>query len=445
MCAVNNEINDTRGVKLILRALKHRNYRLFFAGQSISLIGTWMQQVAISWLVYRMTSSAFYLGAVMFASQIPTCIAAPLAGVLADRWSRHKMIIVTQILSMLQATILVVLIVTHTITVWKIMCLSVFMGLINGFDIPIRQAFVYELVDRQEDIPNAIALNSLTFNGARLIGPSIAGVLIAAVGESVCFSLNAVSYLAVIGALLALKLTPRSLNRHNGHIITGFRDGLLYAYRFVPIRAILLLLALIGIIGMPYAVLMPVFAKDILHGGPRTLGFLMGAVGIGALCGAVFLASRRTVKNLDKIVVFAISIFAVGIIGFSFSRNVWLSLCLTLLAGFGMMVQMASINTILQTVVDDDKRGRIMSLYTMAFMGTAPIGSLLAGSIAHKIGAPHTLQISGVLCIIAAAVFWKKLSAIREMVHPVYVRKGIIPQVANGIGTVTQISVETKE
>jgi len=440
-----DKINDTGGVRLILRALKHKNYRLFFAGQGISLTGTWMQQVAISWLVYQMTSSAFYLGAIMFASQIPACIAAPFAGVLADRWSLRKMLVVTQILSMFQATILAVLVVTHTITVWKIMCLSIFLGLINGFDMPIRQAFVYELVDRQEDVPNAIALNSLTFNGARLIGPSIAGVLIAAVGESICFSLNAVSYLAVIGALLAMKLTPRNINRHNGHIIIGLKDGLLYAYRFVPIRTILLLLALIGIVGMPYAVLMPVFAKDILHGGPRTLGFLMGAVGIGALCGALFLASRRTVKNLDKIVVLAISIFAIGIIGFSFSHNVWLSLCLTLLAGFGMMVLMASINTILQTVVDDDKRGRIMSLYTMAFMGTAPIGSLLAGSVAHQIGASHTLQISGVLCIIAAAVFWKKLSAIREMIHPVYVRKGIIPQVANGIGTATQMSVETKE
>ncbi|MFA5239591.1 MAG: MFS transporter [Phycisphaerae bacterium] len=440
-----DKINNTGGVRLILRALKHKNYRLFFAGQSISLIGTWMQQVAISWLVYRMTSSAFYLGAVMSASQIPVCIAAPLAGVLADRWSRHKMIVATQILSMLQATILAVLVITHTITVWKIIGLGIFMGLINGFDMPIRQAFVYELVDKQEDIPNAIALNSLIFNGARLIGPAIAGVLIAAVGEGICFSLNAVSYLAVIVALLAMRLTPRNINRHNDHIITGLKDGLLYAYRFVPIRAILLLLAMVGIIGMPYAVLMPVFAKDILHGGPRTLGFLMGAVGIGALCGALFLASRKTIKNLDRILVVAIVIFAVGIIGFSLSRNIWFSLCLTLLAGFGMMVQMASINTILQTIVDDDKRGRVMSLYIMAFMGTAPIGSLLAGSVAHKIGAAHTLQISGALCIIGAIIFWKKLSAIREIVHPVYVSKGIIPQVANGIGTATQISVGTKE
>ncbi len=445
MYAATNETNDVRGLGLILRAFKHRNYRLFFVGQGISLIGTWMQQAAISWLVYRMTGSTFYLGAVMFAGQIPIFIIALVAGVLADRWSRRKMLLATQILSMLQAIILALLVVTHTITVWKIIGLSIFLGIVNSFDIPIRQAFICEMVDRQEDLPNAIALNSLIFNGARLIGPPIAGLLIAAAGESICFLLNAVSYLAVLAALLAMKLTPRSITRNNSRVTTELKDGLLYAYRFIPIRAILLLLALISIIGMPYAVLMPVFAKDILQGGPRTLGFLMGAVGVGALSGALFLASRKTVQNLDKIVVFAIGIFAIGIVAFSFSRNLWFSLCSILLAGFGMMVQMAAINTILQTVVDDDKRGRIMSLHTMAFMGSASIGSLLAGSVANQIGAPGTLQISGLLCMAAAVIFWRKLSAIREMVQPVYIRKGIIPQVAAGIGTVTQLSVQTKE
>lgn len=440
-----NDSQDVRGVKLVLRALRHRNYRLFFIGQGTSLVGTWMQQVAVSWLVYRMTNSAFLLGVIGFATQISTCVMALFAGVLADKRNRRNILIATQTLSLLQALVLAMLVFAGNISFWHIIALSIFIGLVNGFDIPTRQAFVYELVDRKEDLPNAIALNSMIFNGARLAGPAIAGILIAAVGEGVCFLINAVSFLAVLAALMAIRLAPQKTVRHNGAVISGIRDGVVYAFGFMPIRAVLSLLALVSLVGVPYAVLMPVFARDILHGDSRTLGFLYGAVGVGALIGALFLASRKTVHGLGKIVVLAINIFGIGVIAFSLSRTLWFSLALMLMAGFGIMVQMASINTILQTVVDNDKRGRIMSLYTIAFIGMAAFGSLLAGSIAQTFSAPRTLQVSGLLCIIAAAVFWTKLPAIQKKIRPIYVRKGIIPQVAAGIGAASQLTTQTEE
>ena len=440
-----DDSQDVRGVKLVLRALRYRNYRLFFIGQGTSLVGTWMQQVAVSWLVYRMTNSALKLGVIGFATQISTCVMALFAGVLADKWNRRNILIATQTLSLIQALVLAMLVFAGSISLWHIIALSVFIGLVNGFDIPTRQAFVYELVDRKEDLPNAIALNSLIFHGASLAGPAIAGILIAAVGEGVCFLINAVSFLAVLAALMAMRLPPQKTVRHNGNVISGIRDGVVYAFGFMPIRAVLSLLALVSLVGVSYRVLMPVFARDILHGDSRTLGFLYGAVGVGALIGALFLASRKTVRGLGKIVVLAINIFGVGVIAFSLSRTLWFSLALMLMAGFGIMVQMASINTILQMVVDDDKRGRIMSLYTIALIGMAAFGSLLAGSIAQTFGAPHTLQVSGLLCIIAAAVFWTKLPAIQEKIRPIYVRKGIIPQVAAGIGAASQLTAQTEE
>jgi MFS family permease len=320
-----------------------------------------------------------------------------------------------------------------------------FLGIVNAFDIPTRQAFVCELVDNQDDLPNAIALNSMIFNGARLAGPSIAGLLIAAAGEGICFLINAASFAAVLAALLAIKTAPSITVGNNEPVLRGIKEGIAYAYGFAPIRAILLLLALISLLGMSYGVLMPVFARDILKGGPQTLGFLMGAVGVGALMGAIFLASRRTVQGFSRLIVVATCIFAVGVAAFSFSQVLWFSVIMILLAGFGMMVQIVLTNTVLQTIVDDDKRGRIMSLYAVAFVGTAPIGSLLTGTIADVIGAPHTLQISAFLCVIAAIVFAMKLPAIEKMVQPIYVRKGIIRQVATGLGTATQLTMETKE
>ena len=432
-------------VKDVLRSLRYRNYRLFFVGQGVSLVGTWMQSVAMSWLAYRMTNSPFFLGVIAFSSQAPTFFMAPLAGVLADRFSRHRIVIATQIGSMIQALLLAMLFYTGHLANWHLVALSVIMGLINGFDIPTRQAFVHELVDVPEDLPNAIALNSFIFNGARLVGPSIAGLIIYAAGEGPCFLLNTASYLAVLIALLMMRIKKITKPRPASAVLGGFKEGIVYAWNVKPIRMVLLLLSYVSLFGMPYAVLMPIFAKDILGGGPQTLGFLLAAVGIGALIGAIYLASRKTLHGLDKVIVVGIGSLGVGVIAFSFSSILWLSLPLLLLAGFGLMVQMASINTLLQTLVEDDKRGRVMSLYTMSFIGMAPFGSLIAGSAATHIGAPNTLRISGLLCLIAAAVFFKQIPTLRQHISPLYIKKGILPQVAAGLGSAVQLTLETKD
>ena len=424
-----------------LRALKHRNYRLFFSGQGISLIGTWMQQIARAWLVYRLTDSAFLLGLVGFASQIPTFLLASFAGVLADRHNKHKIIITTQSLSMLEASILTVLTLTNVIHVWHIIALSFFSGLINAFDMPTRQSFVIDMVEDKNDLPNAIALNSSMFNSARLIGPTIAGFLIASFGEGICFLLNAISYIAVIAALLMMKISPSINNRRKERVLEGLKEGIKYAYNFKPIRALLLLIALISLAGMPYTVIMPVFARDILKGNANTLGFLLGAVGTGALMGALYLASRKSVLGLGRWIAIAASIFSIGLICFSFSKNIYLSLLLMFFTGFGMMMQMASSNTLLQTLTDDDKRGRVMSLYVMAFMGTAPFGSILAGSLAGAIGAPYTILISGLSCLTGALIFAKKLPSLRKHIRPIYIKMGILPEVSEGLQSSTNLRI----
>lgn len=421
--------NNASGLKFIARALYHRNYRLFFVGQGTSLIGTWMQRIALSWLVYRLTHSVFLLGTVGFAGQIPILLLSPLAGVLADRINRRRLLIVTQILSMLQAFVIAALILLHTISVWHIISLSIFLGIVNAFDTPARQAFVVEMIEKREDLGNAIALNSSMFNGARLLGPSIAGILIAAVGEGVCFLLNGISYLAVIFALMAMKITPKKAPVRKTNVLGELRQGFVYSFGSSPIRSILLLLGLVSLMGMPYAVLMPVFAKDILHGGPHTLGFLMGAAGMGALIGAFYLASRKSTKGLEKVITLSTGIFGTGLAIFSFSRVVWFSLPLMSLTGFGMMVQMASCNTVLQTITHDDKRGRVMSFYTMAFLGTAPFGSLLAGGLASKIGTPRTLLLGGVCCILGSVFFTRRLSTLREIIQQAYLRKDTVLEV----------------
>jgi MFS family permease len=423
--------------KLIFRALTHRNYRLFFSGQIISLTGTWMQQVAVGWLVYRMTNSPFLLGIVGFIGQIPTFLFTPFAGVIADRHNRRSMLLITQTLSMCQALIFALLILTKHIQVWQIIVLSAVLGVINSFDIPIRQAFTVEMIENREDLGNAIALNSSMVNAARLIGPSIAGLLIASVGEGICFLLNAISYLAVIASLILMKIAPKKIHASAKHIFYELKEGFRYAFNFSPIRSILLLLGLISLVGVPYQVLMPVFARDIFHGGPAALGFLVGMSGVGALAGAIYLAARRTVLGLGRIIALSSGLFGVGIIAFSFSQVLGISMLLLLACGFGMMVQMASCNTILQTIVEEDKRGRIMSFYTMSFMGMTPFGSLLAGSLASKIGAPHTLLIGGAGCIIGAVLFAAKLPSLRKEIHPIYAKKGIIPEVAKGIQSAT--------
>jgi MFS family permease len=413
---------------LIFRALSHRNYRLFFGGQSISLIGTWMQQIAMSWLVYRLTHSAFLLGIVGFTGRIPTFLFAPLAGVLVDRWSRHRLLVITQILSTMQALILAFLVLTGMITVWHIIFLSLFLGFVNAFDVPVRQSFVVDMVEKEEHLGNAIALNSSMATSARLFGPSIAGILIATVGEGMCFLLNGLSFLAVIAALLAMKIPRRKREMQNRQVIQGLKEGFSYAFGFAPIRSLLLLLGLVSLMGMPYQVLMPIFAGKILHGGPHTLGFLMAASGCGALTGTIYLASRKGVRGLGRIIVISSSLFGIGLITFSLSRVFWLSLLFMLLTGFGMMVQMASSNTVLQTIVEEDKRGRVMSFYAMAFMGMVPFGSLLAGSLANNIGAPYTVMIGGIACIFGSVMFAKKLPSLRKVARPVYVEKGIISE-----------------
>ncbi len=425
---------------MIFRALRSRNYRLFFGGQSISLIGTWMQQIAVSWLVYRMTSSAFMLGVVGFAGQIPTSLLAPVAGVCADRLNRHRILIVTQTLAMIQALMLALLVLTRTVTVWQIITLSVFLGLVNAFDMPVRQAFIVDMIERREDLGNAIALNSTIFNGARLLGPSIAGLLIASLGEGLCFLLNGISYVAVIGALSAMRMAPRTRAVRRTDMVQELREAFSYAFGFAPIRSILLLLGLVSLIGMPYTTLMPVFAKDVFHGGAHTLGFLVGASGIGALVGTMYLASRASVRGLGRLIAISASIFGVGLITFSLSRVIWFSLMLMLLTGFGMVVHFASSNTVLQTIVDDDKRGRVMSLFTMAVMGAAPFGSLLAGGLASQIGAPATLLLCGICCVSGSLLFTRVLPSLREMVRPIYVRKGIIPEVVSGVETAANLS-----
>ncbi|HEY9743013.1 MAG TPA: MFS transporter [Coleofasciculaceae cyanobacterium] len=413
-------------LKVILRALNSRNYRLFFIGQAISLIGTWMTQVATIWLVYHLTNSALLLGVVGFSSQIPSFVISPFGGILVDRWNRHQILIITQILAMIQSLALAVLALTGIIDISHIILLSVFQGFINAFDSPARQAFVTEMVERKEDLGNAIALNSSIFNGARLVGPAIAGVLIASVGAAMCFLIDGLSYIAVIASLLAMKLKPRKIAKQTTNVWERLKEGFIYAFGFPPIRAILLLLALFSFMGMPYTVLVPIFATTILHGGAETLGFLMAAVGVGALVGGIYLSSRQSVLGLGKIIAFSPAFLGLALIIFSQSRILWLSLLLMLIVGCASILQIASSNTILQTIVEEDKRGRLMSLYTMSFLGVLPFGNLAAGALANKIGAPSTVMIGGIFCIIGSMFFAKQLPELRRLVRPVYNQLGLI-------------------
>ncbi len=421
-------LKTVTGLKIIFRSLQYRNYRLFFGGQSISLIGTWIQRLATPWLVYHLTGSAFLLGVVGFAGQIPTFMLAPFTGVLTDRWNRYRILIGTQIAAMIQAFLLAGLYLSGHILVWHIIVLSICLGCINAFDIPARQSFVVEMIEKKEDLANAIALNSSMVNGARLFGPSIAGLLIVFAGEGICFLINGVSYLFVIASLLFMKVTPRIIISKNKDVLKEMKEGFSYAFGFAPIKYILLLITLVSLMGMPYTVLMPVFAKQILNGNSHTFGFLMGATGLGALMGAFYLASKKSILGLGKLIPTAAALFGLGLITFSLSRFFLLSFVLLVFTGFGMMLQMASSNTILQTIVDDDKRGRVMSLYTMAFMGTAPFGSLMAGALADIIGAPNTILAGGIACVIGALLFARELPELKKLIRPVYIKMGIITQ-----------------
>jgi MFS family permease len=410
-------------------ALRSRNYRLFFFGQGISLIGNWMTLTATIWLVYHLTNSAFMLGIVGFASQFPNFVLTPFAGVLVDKWDRHKTIIVTQVLAMIQSLTLAVLALTNTIDIWQIVVLSMCQGCINAFDMPARQAFVVKMVDRKEDLGNAIALNSSIFSSARLIGPAIAGLLIAAVGTGTCFLIDGLSYIAVILGLLAMRLPPLKggIAPSSATILQRLKEGFDYAFGFPPIRSILLLIALVSFFGMPYTTLAPIFAREILQGGPETLGFLMAASGLGALISAVYLSTRPNVLGLTRLIAIAPAVFGAALITFAFSRVLWLSLLATLLLGMSLIMQHTAGNTVLQTIVEEDKRGRVLSFYLMAFTSMVTFGNLLAGTLASWIGAPNTLVMGGILCIAGSLVFIRQLPNMRNHIRPIYRKIGVLP------------------
>jgi MFS family permease len=410
----------------LLRALRHRNYRLFFGGQSVSLIGTWVTRVSTSWLVFRLTGSELLLGVVAFAGQIPLLVLAPFGGVLGDRFDRRKILVVTQVLSAAQSLVLAVLAITGRITVAQVIVLQVIQGIINAFDTPARQAFVVEMVESAEDLPNAIALNSSMFNASRIIGPTIAGILIAAFGEAWCFLLDGISYVAVIFSLVAMRFAARATPKKETHMLDELNTGVRYVLGFAPVSALLLQVTLVSVLGMPYAVLMPAIASRILHGGPHTLGILMTASGVGALLGTVYLAARHTVLGLGKVIVFATTMLSVGLIAFSFSQTLLLSVAVLPLVGAGMMLQSASANTILQTVVDEKLRGRVMAFYTMAVLGTQPLGSLLAGAMAEHIGTQHTILIGAIACLLGGAWFALRRRKLAEYIRPIYIERGIL-------------------
>jgi MFS family permease len=421
------ELGVPSGVSHAWRALRHRNFRLFFGGQTISLIGTWMTRVATGWLVYRLTGSALLLGTVSFAGQIPTFLLAPFAGVWVDRLDRRQVLVWTQTLSMVQSLTLAALTLTGHITIPLLLALSVMQGMVNAFDMPGRQSFMIKMVDDKRDLQNAIAINSSMVNMARLIGPSLAGMLIAVSSEGWCFLVDGISYLAVIASLLMMRVHTPVANRVATSMIAELKAGWTYVSEFLPIRTILMLFAVVSLMGMPFVVLMPIFAARVLHGGPHTLGFLMGSMGLGALVSALSLAARRNVRGLVRMIPVAAAVFGLGLIGFGLSHFFWLSMVMVFLAGMGMMQGMAASNTVIQTIVTDEKRGRVMSYYTMAFMGMAPFGSLLAGTMAHATGAPLTVIMNGSVVLLGAAWFTTRLPELRRQIRPIYQEMGILP------------------
>lgn len=423
-----------RRLPAALRALRHRNYRLFYAGQFVSLSGSWMQSVAQSWLVYRLTGSAVMLGSVNFAGQIPVFLLAPLGGAAADRFPRHRILLLTQAASMLLAGALAALTLAGAVEVWHVFVLASLLGVVNAFDIPARQAFVVDMVGK-EDLINAIALNSSMFNGARIVGPAIAGLLVAGVGEGWCFFVNSASYVAVLAGLLLMRVGRAERAPLPGTAFERVRAGFRFVAVTGPVRALMLLLGLVSLAGMPYGVLMPIFADRILGGGADSLGILMGASGLGALAGAVSLAARRSLRGLGRWIAVASGAFGASLILFSLSRSFWLSALLLVPAGFAAMVQMASSNTLIQSMVPDELRGRVMAVYSMMFMGMAPVGALLAGTLAGRLGAPLTVALGGATCVAGAALFWSRLP-----LHRGEARRLIVAQQMTGSGPPEEVT-----
>ena len=439
-----NNFPGSQRLKLMFRSLRYKNFRLFVEGQSLSLIGTWLQMVALTWLVYKMTNSALMLGIVGFAGQLPMFIVSPFAGVFADRWNRHKMLLLTQSLALIQALLLTILVFLNVIQIWQIIALSIILGLINAFDMPIRQAFVFDMIeDHKEDVGNAIALNSSMVNAARLIGPSIAGILIATVGEGWCFLVNSISFIAVVVSLLRMNIITKPKPIKELKVFKELKEGFQYGIDFKPIKNLILLLAVVSLVSTSITLLAPVFAKNYLKGGADTYGFLIAAYGSGALLGAIYLLNKKNVLGLGRLIILAVSVFGLSLVLFSFSRMFFLSTLLMFFAGTGMMLHIASTNTLLQTISEESKRGRVMSFYTMAFRGMSPFGSLIAGSLGSSIGAPATLIISGVVCLTGAGLFYIKLPEIRKLIRPIYEDLGILPQMANGVQKATE-SIQRK-
>jgi MFS family permease len=409
------------------RALRHRNFKLFFAGQTISMVGTWMTRLATSWLVYRLTHSALLLGIVGFAGQIVAFAVGPFAGVWVERLNRQKLLVWTQAAAAVQSLALAALTLAHVINLWEIIVLTAFQGLINAFDMPGRQSFLLQMVEDRNDLSNAIAINSSMANGARLIGPAAAGLVIAAAGEGWCFLVDGVSYFAVIASLLLMRVEPMVIERHATSMFEQVREGWNYVRVFRPIRTILLLFALLSLMGWPYSILLPLFAGQVLHGGAATLGWLSGAAGIGAFVSAISLAVRKTVVGLTRMLQIAAAMLGGALILFGLSHTLWLSLVLMVFVGFGLMQGASVSNTIIQSLVTDDKRARVMSYYTMAFFGAAPFGSLLAGTLAHRIGAPYTVIVTGTFCLAGSVWFALELPKMKVVMRPMYQQMGLLP------------------
>lgn len=420
---------DFKNIKNIFSSLRSRNYRLYFIGQGISLIGTWMQNIALSWLIYRLTGSVFLLGLIGFVSQIPTFFLTPFIGVLVDKYNRLKLLRLTQLFFMLQALTMTLLVFFNLIDVWHIIALSILFGIITAFDAPTRQSLVINLIDKPEDLGNAIALNSAIFNGARLIGPAIAGITIAAVGEGICFLLNTLSFIAVLFALLQIKIPPNQASiKPASNFKKSLSEGFHYTFQSVPIRTLIIILAILSMAGFSFIVLLPAYAKEIMHGSSDTLGYLMSAMGAGALIGALYMASRKSVVGLGRIISAGVCILGLSVVLASFSKNIYFSLFIFFCSGLFMILSLSSINTMLQTLAEEDKRGRVMSFYSMALMGTTPIGSLLAGTLASGIGLAVTILISGSITLLAGIWFESNRKSMRKYVRTIYQDKGILPR-----------------
>jgi MFS family permease len=411
----------------IFSSFHSRNYRIYFIGQGISLIGTWMQNIALSWLVYRLTGSVFLLGVIGFTNQIPMFLLAPFTGVLTDRYNRLKLMTLAQLLFMIHALTMTVLVMSNLIQVWHIIALSVGFGIISALDAPARQSLVIDLIDNPKDLGNAIALNSAVFNGARLIGPAIAGITIAAAGEGICFLLNTISYVAVIIALLSIKIPKKEFPVQPARFKESFIEGFHYTFQSVPIRTFIILLAILSLSGLPFIVLLPAYAKEMMHGNADTLGYLMSALGAGALVAALTMAARKSVLGLGRILSSSIITLGLSMGLVSFSDNFYFSLIVFFFGGLSMIFSLASINTFLQTIAEDDKRGRVMSFYSMALMGTSPFGNLMTGTIASGIGIPYAILICGLITLMLGIWFEFTRRSLRKYVHPIYVSKGIMP------------------